>query len=161
MKLASRRTVLALGGGGALALIAGCSVDSLPIVGPPDPDDELRSAVAASEQELIAAYDAAIAAGRDGGALLRTLRQQHVEHLAAVTGDPSLSTATEQPLTSAAATPTTPPTSAALRRLEAAATRQRIKAVSAAGHADLAELFARIAASESGHVAALSKRART
>ena len=99
MKLASRRAVLALGGGSALALIAGCSVDSLPIVGPPDPDDELRSAVAASEQELIAAYDAAIAAGRESGALLRTLRQQHVEHLAAVTAPTLILVGTEDRMT--------------------------------------------------------------
>ncbi len=154
--LASRRTLLALGGGGVVALVTGCSAASIPIIGPPDPDDELRRGVAASERDLIAAYDAAIgAAGRSAG-LLRTLRQQHVDHLTAVTQDldDAGAAAVSPSATTGAVTP------AALRRLEAAATRQRIEACAAADDADLAELLARIAASESGHVAALSARAR-
>lgn len=154
--LASRRTILALGGGGVVALVAGCSAESIPILGPPDPDDELRRGVAASERELIAAYDAAIgAAGRSAG-LLRTLRQQHVDHLTAITQDLD-DAGPPAPSPSASAPSVTPRT---LRRLEAAATRQRIESCSAAGDADLAELLARIAASESGHVAALSTGSR-
>lgn len=151
-----RRLVL----GGALAGLAtgltACSGTSLPIIGPADPDDQLRRSVAQSEIALIAAYDAAIAAFPTLAQRLGDFRDQHQAHLTAVSLNLDVGTA------SSPASPTRAPGGAAsavrsLRRLEAAAARDRIDACGAAADSDLAELLGRIAASESGHVAALRK----
>lgn len=133
--------------------LGGCAASPLPLL-TPDPDDEVRATVAASELQLIAAYTAAIAAVPALGTRLRPLLDQHSQHLTAVSD--GLDLPSEAPSVSA------PPAAQngaaavrALRRLEAAAARQRTDACVAAADDDLAVLLGRIAASESGHVAAL------
>lgn len=151
----SRRLVLAGSLGGVAALATACSGGTIPLISPPDPDDEVRRTVAQSEQTLIAAYDAAITAMPVLGATLRPFRDQHQAHLTAVTAD------LELPDVAASGSPRAAGGGQAalireLRRLEAGAVRQRIDACVAAEDAELAALFARIGASESGHVAALT-----
>ncbi len=149
----SRRALLGGAAVGATAVLAGCAPSAIPIIGAPDPDDEVRRGVALSEQELLAAYDAAIAAGTGSTELLRSIRDQHAAHLAAVSDGLDIPV-----LASPSPAPGQRPSLRQLRRLEARAVPQRIKACTAAGDADLAELIARIGASESGHVAALGPR---
>lgn len=151
----TRRLVLGGGAAGALAFLSGCSSGSLPIISATDPDEQLRRAVAQSEQLLLTAYDTTLTAFPVLAGRLSVLRDQHQAHLTAVAHDLDLAAPT-------ASTPGAPPAGGqtgavrTLRRLEASAARQRIEACTAAEAADLAELLARIAASESGHVAALS-----
>lgn len=148
----TRRLLLGGTAAGLIVGAAGCSGSSLPLISAPDPDDEVRLGVARSEQALIAAYDAAIAATPAAAEQLRTFRDQHQAHFTAVSEglDPAA-------LTPASASPGRSATGLrGLRRMEVAAARQRIEACTAATAGDLAELLARIAASESGHAAALS-----
>ena len=152
----TRRLVLGGTAAGLIVGIAGCSGSSLPLISAPDPDDEVRLGVARSEQALVAAYDAAIAATPAAADQLRTFRDQHQAHFTAVSEglDPAALTPASSP---ASASPGKSPTGLrGLRRMEVAAARQRIEACTAATAGDLAELLARIAASESGHAAALS-----
>ncbi len=151
----SRRLLLGGALSGAAVLATGCSPGSIPIISPPDPDDEVRRGVAESEQALIAAYDAALVALPALRARLQVLRDQHQAHLTAVTQDLDVAS----PAPSGSVTPARGGQTAALRslrRLEARATKQRIDACVAADDPELAELLARIAASESGHVVALT-----
>lgn len=154
-RLVTRRLVLGAAVGGALAGLTGCSSGTISIISPADPDDELRRAVAQSEQLLLASYDTTIAAFPTLATRLRVLRDQHQAHLTAVAQDLDLAAP-------ASVSPGTQPAGGqsaairALRRLEAGAARQRIESCTAAEAPELAELLARIGASESGHVAALS-----
>lgn len=150
----TRRLLLGGAAAGLVVGVTGCSAGSIPLISAPDPDDEVRRGVAESERLLIAAYDSAIAAAPALAGRLQGLRDQHQAHLTAVsTGlDPAT-----LPSTSASGSPTAAATGIRnLRRLEAAAAKQRIDACAAATATDLAELLARIGASEAGHVAALS-----
>ncbi|MFN8126098.1 MAG: hypothetical protein U0R64_06290 [Candidatus Nanopelagicales bacterium] len=148
-----RRTVLGLGVGATAGVLTACSSGSLPFIASVDPDDEVQAGVAAGEQELLAAYDAVISRQPGLATRLRPIRDQHAQHLAAMATTPPLSSpsasTSPMPAQQAAALRT-------LRRLESRAVRQRTDAAVAAGDADLTELLTRIAASESGHVAALS-----
>ncbi len=149
-----RRLVLGAAAGGAVAALTGCSSGSLPLISPADPDDQLRRAVAQSEQLLLTAYDTTMAAFPELTNRLRLLRDQHQAHLTAVSDGLDLGSPSP-------AAPGTAPGGGAtgavrtLRRLEAAAVKQRIQACTAAEAVELAELLARIGASESAHVAAL------
>lgn len=149
----TRRALLASALGGSALVVAGCSTPTIPLLSTPDPDDEVRATVAASELALIAAYDQVITANPALADRLRPLRDQHRDHLAAVAEDLQLPT----PGASQSRSPGDRGEGLrTLRRLEAAATRQRIDASVAAAEPELASLLARIGASESGHVAFLS-----
>jgi hypothetical protein len=109
----------------------------------------LADEVAAQEHDLVAVYDAVIAGFPSLAAALGTIRDQHVQHAAAL-GSPA----------TAAATPGAAPGSqgAALGMLigaERDALHARIASCVAAPDAALARTLAFIAASEGSHVPAL------
>lgn len=145
----SRRAALAgIGALGAVTL-TGCGVDGLPFVGT-DPDDEVRRGVARSEADLIASYDAAIAAEPTLSTGLQPIRDAHRAHLDALIAE-------QDDLRSVTGNAIGQPTVAALRRLERAAARQRADACVSAGHDTLVVLLARIGAAEAGHTAVLKQ----
>ena len=134
-----------------MAMLAGCTgptADGEPgSAAPASPDNSeaaLRDAVAADEAGLIAAYDAALAAGDDP--LLREFRAQHAEHLAAL--GVSAPTVMASPAPADAST-------GALAERERRAADERRRACGAASDPALARLLALIGASEAQHAAAL------
>jgi hypothetical protein len=149
----TRRAILASALGGSALLVAGCSSASIPVLSNPDPDDEVRGSVLVDELALIAAYDEVITANPSLAGQLRPLRDQHRDHVAAIGDDLDMPTPSSTP--SRASVPRSDALRS-LRRLESAATRQRIDASVAAAEPELAQLLARIGAAESGHVAYLS-----
>lgn len=94
------------------------------------------------EFTLIAAYDAALVEAEDP--LLRSIRDQHADHVRVLGGDPDAGGA---PSPTASATPNR----RRLRRLEAAAARNRRAAAVASGDVETAQMLALIAASEFQH----------
>ena len=68
-------------------LLAACSSDGGEQT--PDADDAVRSDVSASEQRLLARYDATIAAFPALAGKLQPIRDQHAEHLAAMGSQPT------------------------------------------------------------------------
>lgn len=151
----SRRTVLRGAMGGSLLLVTGCSTDILPVIGGSDPDDELRLVTAASEQQLIATYDAAIAAKPGLARPLRAIKAEHEQHLAALLQDLD---DTPVPLPSAQIAEAG--SLRTLRRLERGAAKQRAAACVAAEAREWVQIMALIGASEAAHVAALARLGR-
>lgn len=150
----TRRTVL---GAALVAPLAACtsSGDEEPSPPPPvDPDVVLRDAAVLRERELLATYDAALAASPRLAARLRPLRAEHAEHLA-VLQDPAL---VGSPLPTASPTPVAPlrpaPGTGALVAAERAASRAHAAAAVRAAPG-LAQVLASLAASEATHEIAL------
>lgn len=137
---------------GPVGFLAACSSTDEP--GPATPSAlpaTISTAVAAQEQDLVALYDAIIAAFPALGAPLQVIRDQHGQH--AATLDPSSSpspapTSQDLPEDENAAV-------AALVTAERRAMRQRIDACVEASEAGLARTLTFIAASEGSHVPAL------
>lgn len=152
MRHPSRRGLL-LGGAAALGVgLSGCSNPHVPIIGLPDADDEHRLSTARSEQDLIALYSAVIATNPGLARELKPIREQHMEHLEAVTGDMDIPGSSNVP------TPVKGSRSEALKRLvraERSAAKARTEAAVAADDGDLARLLAQIGSSESAHRALL------
>jgi hypothetical protein len=133
---------------GAVLLVGACTSapSPAPTVSPdpgPDPDEQVRAGVAADEAQLLALYDAVIAAHPALAASLTAIRAEHAEHAAAM---------------GVSATPPAPPAVgsraeavAALIAAEQQAIAQRTVACEASAEGDLARLTALIAASEAGH----------
>lgn len=145
----TRRAALALLAGGAVAACTPGS-DSGPDASPsPDADALTREQVAADEWSLVALYDAALSSQPDLAAELSTIRDQHVEHAAALGSS-------TPPSGSASASPA-PPGRDALAAAEATAAKQRAQACGSAHDTELARLLALIAASEAGHAAYLKR----
>ena len=142
----SRRTFVAAGGGLLGVGLVGCSSSSLPLPFISDPDDEVRESVAASEAELIAAYDAAIEKLPAESGRLSAIREQHAEHLAAMELQDSPAAA---PAIELSGNPTT--VLATLRKLETKAARARVKSCAKCDDGDLAALIAQIGTSEAAH----------
>ena len=114
-------------------------------------DDAVRQAVAASEQGLIRQYDAAIAAYPSLESKLAPLRDQHVEHLTAVGGQPSNDSGSQStPKTAAAAVQQ-------LTASERKAAAERTASCGKATSGDLIWNLALIASSESQHAAVLAR----
>lgn len=145
----SRRTVLALAAGGALAL-AGCSPGTDP--GPTAPATEdvdagLAEASAAQEESLIALYDATLATYPALAPVLSDLRVEHIAHRGALVGDGG-----SAPLAAPAVAASEALALAALLDAERQAVAQRSQACVSAQGTDTTRLLALIAASEAGHV---------
>lgn len=120
----SRRAVLLGTAGGAALLAVGCSTDSIPIIGGKQPDEDLRLVTAASELQLIAAYDAAMQARPGLVKQLGRFKAQHEQHLAVlIDGLERPNAATDEPIDGAIGS---------VRRLESSAARQRAQACAAA-----------------------------
>lgn len=130
-----------------LGLLAGCSASAILL---PDPDDSVRSDVAASERNLIAAYTSAISAYPKLAAVLGPLRDQHRDHLNAVGG-----TADELPGPSNSSTGAKAALSA-LTAAELVAARERVAQCVAAQAKDLAWTLSLIGSSEAQHAVALA-----
>lgn len=148
----TRRALFGWGAALAVGGLAACTSTSPepapttsgePTQAPSDPDADLLAAAARDEVGLIAAYDAAIAAG--GGALLELIRDQHREHLAALGVDPG-------PATGAPASPSR----ADLAALERAAGDARAVDAATAQAPESIRVLALIRASEASHAAALN-----
>lgn len=133
-----------------LGAIAACSSDATS--GGSDVDDSVRQQVATNENDLLARYDATMAAFPALSDQLQPIRQQHFDHLTSVGGD-VVTTGLKEPKVPASQTAALSELASAER---AAATARRASCVSAA-NADLAWNLALIAASESQHVSALVK----
>lgn len=143
----SRRAVLATAVALPVGLVAACSSSG----SGSDPDDAIKTAVSAAEQQLIGLYDAAISAFPSLEPTLQPIRSQHAEHLTAVGGSPAASG--ETPALSATTA------TGALRELarqERRAANQRISSCVDAGTSELAWLLSLIGASESQHATALA-----
>lgn len=154
--MTTRRQFL-LGGAGATAafLVTACAADAEDVAAEtsaPAGDDLLRRDAISSERALIASVDAALAVASAGTReLLTAIRGEHVQHLAAFG-------ASAEDLASPAAP--APDPLGRLRDLEREASRGCRTACVAAQDAELARLFAFVAASESGHAVALRQAAR-
>ena len=167
----SRRAVL-VGSAGAVAAgaltagaLTGCSTPAAPPPPPPpDPDDALRTAATTREQELLVAYDAALAADPGLAPVLAPVRAHHEEHLAALlaSAPPPSGRPSSRPAATPAATPTPAPSATGPVSLAALAATER---AAAARHADdavnardrsLAALLASLSASEQSHPVALT-----
>jgi hypothetical protein len=133
-----------------VATAAACSSDAAP----PEPTTAPTAAedpTVADEQALLGRYEATAAAHPALAEALAPLADQHRAHLAAL-GAPD---AEPRPPAEVAAVPAA--ALAALVQAERSASRQRIDACVEAEAADRARLLAFIAASEAGHVAALTR----
>lgn len=141
----------------ALAL-AGCGKLG---IGSSESEDPDRVAAGNAERELIAAYDAVIAAHPDVAELCSALKAEHGEHLVALLGPESSATpsAGSAPTTSPLVTPEELAGKAkslrALMRAEIAASKARAEQCPGASDVALVRLLADIAASEAGHGSAL------
>ena len=167
---ATRRTVLAALGLAPLALATACTGSTPDDVDPSgatpsptgpstDPDAAVLETAAAGERDLVAAYDAAMAAFPELTISLALLREQHLAHAAALGPGPSPSASG-----STAPAPAAPPTSATaalegLLAAERAAADARTQECGQASGLEAARLLALIAASESSHVEALARAA--
>lgn len=144
----SRRQLLLGVALGAVALpAAGCSSTPAPVSAAVDP---VRLETLGSELDLIAVYEATIAARPDLAAALTPLLDQHRAHAAALQVDDA-----------AAATPAPRPPAAAadiagLRELERQAAGLRAGACVRAQNPELAAMICHIGASEAQHVVVLS-----
>ncbi len=166
-----RRALLIGGSAVAAGVLLGTVGDRLgwwdiDLPGGAGPDRALLRVLRSGEANLIAAYDAALAAAPDEAALagrLAALRQHHVDHLRALDGDSSDIEQADRPGQADPDDPAAPPTVPALPSEPAAwpgyfaaledehagltATGARISA-----DGELARLLALILASETGHV---------
>lgn len=179
MRQPSRRDLIrgALGAAGlsAVGLVAACTgpadpVDSTSAPGPTDPtappsadvDRDVVTAAIAGEQQLIATYDAAIAAYPALAATLAPIREQHIAHADALgsVAPPAPGEATGSPGTApgggSAATALE-----ALAQTERTAAEARTRECAEATVSDTVRLLALIAASESSHAEALAGAALT
>ena len=161
----TRRTVLRVGCGLAVAALAGCTsggsgpdgADGGPASPVPvDPDDALRAAAAERERALLREYDWLLLALPGLGARLTPLRAHHAEHLAALLGPEAALTASP----GAASTVVPPPASAAvalatLRAAERAAGDLHARDCLAASRS-LAGVLGSLSASELSHLVALA-----
>ncbi|WP_441246047.1 ferritin-like domain-containing protein [Kitasatospora sp. McL0602] len=150
----TRRTFLALGAFTGALLVSGCTDDSGPAAADhkrPDPDLPLRTRAVATTDQLLAAYDAAIAGpGAAQAALLTAQRADVAAHRTALaTGLPTPSASPSAP-----ATTSTVSTVAALATAEREAAAARLADLDAASPA-LAKLLAAVSASDALHAAAL------
>ncbi len=134
----SRRAVVA----GGLLLPFGAVMSAREAPSKPHPDIALVAAAVAREQGLLALYDRALAASP--GPVLAALREEHAVHLRELRG-PFPDTAAQGP----------PPTRAALRAAEHAASAGYVSAAGTASR-QLAALFASLAAAEAAHDVALT-----
>jgi hypothetical protein len=146
----SRRTMLSGMAGGVAVTMTGCS-GPVASLGGENPDDAARRLTAVSEQQLVAAYDAVIAAIPSLSGELGTIRDQHTQHLAAL-GDTQAASGSPAAIDTAAR----PAALRALRKLERGAASERTMAAVSVSAADLVQLLTRIGASEAGHAAYLS-----
>ncbi|MFH8570688.1 hypothetical protein [Streptomyces sp. NPDC017993] len=178
MKLTRRRTLLAGAALGGAALLVGCSEE-------PDPSraehssaaERLRERSARDSEQLLARYDATLAAHPDLEARLRPLRSEVARHARAFTGDaaapsptatPSDASARNAGVHSSGASPSAGPSSGpavpedrkAARTALADAERElsdtRTKALKAAPP-ELARLLASVAASGAAHAYLLAE----
>lgn len=140
-----------LGGSAALAagVLAACTSDPVPAPSDSpspaaDADAQVRVTVADGEAQLIALYDAVIAAHPGLAPDLEPLRAEHLAHADAVAAAPS-------PAGPAPAVGSRPQALAALIEAEQQAVAQRTGACEASTASDLARTLALIAASEAGH----------
>jgi hypothetical protein len=124
-------------------LLPGCTSEQAVEEQSPATPDAQQS----DELALLAAYDAAIAAGGKNVEVLAVLRQEHAEHLRAL----GWQTAAASPAGSAEPAPG----KAALLRAERRAARLRADGARDAGDPERAQVLALIAASESQHVVTL------
>ncbi len=151
----SRRRLLGLGGGIAVAGLLGCSSDEASSTGPGSaPAVDIASEVITDEQTLIARYDAVLAAFPELGKSLASLREQHVDHAQALGGD----AAPAGPVGPAPAT--VRDALRGLRDAERSASRQRKQACLGSQDPELTRLLALTAASEASHVAELRRQVR-
>lgn len=148
--LPSRRGVLQAAAAGPLLLLAACSSDGGEQT--PDADDAVRSDVSASEQRLLARYDATIAAFPALAGKLQPIRDQHAEHLAAMGSQP-----TNRDENGPAVGKTPAGAISDLTAAERSAATERVKASGQASSAELIWNLALIAASESQHATALAR----
>ena len=109
-----------------------------------DVDAQVRVSVADGEAQLIALYDAVLAAHQGLAADLEPLRAEHIAHADAVAATPT-------PAGPAPTVGSRPQALAALIEAEQQAVAQRTGACEASTAADLARTVALIAASEAGH----------
>jgi len=152
-----------LQGAVSVALVAaavGCSKGSAPAgtggrpdsSRTPDPDPALLAVARSAEQDLIAQYDAVIAAEPTLAGQLTALRADHLAHLSALGGTP----------TTPSAQPSIPPPGTAAQALAALAGAERTAAAArvaqcrAAREPALARLIASIGGSEAAHDAVLT-----
>ena len=145
----SRRAVLVAAAVAPVGIAAGCSTDNEGSSVPEDVNDQARQSAAQSELELIAAYRAAADENPGRAEELEFIANQHDEHLSALY--PNDQKPTPIP------TPSQAPGLSALRKLEREAAKQRTSAAVSATDADLVATLSRIAASESGHAAYLTR----
>lgn len=156
LPLLTRRAGLVLGLTAPLAVLAACSTsaDSTGTNGSPAPagsagDGGQVDDQAVQEADLVALYDAVLAAFPDAAVtgLLRSVRDQHAQHLDALGGATSTGAASVPATLTAALT--------ALAATEREASRSRVRACVAAGDPENARVLSLIAASEASHVPAL------
>ncbi len=142
--MTDRRSVLQVGlVCGALMALPACSSDpAAPPEDPPVPDPEQADEIA-----LIAAYDAALAAGAKSPERLQKIRDEHVAHLRAL--------GWEQPPTPTAGSG--PTGRKVLVRAERRASRARARAAAVTEDSERAQILALIAASEAQHVVTLER----
>lgn len=158
----TRRAVLGgLGGSAAavLATVAGCTKISPAAAPPPGPDVALLDGVIQNEADLIALYEAVMAAHQALGARLRPLHDHHARHLAVlqrhyVPGTDS-GTTTPAPRPAATAPAGESRALAALRAAEREAAAARAGEVGRAAPG-LAQLLAGIGACEAAHAQVLA-----
>ena len=152
-----RDGLLALGLLAPVALLAACTGDDAAPDATSSPAategaEGLAARVAAQESELVARYDAALAAldSADPGvrALLAGIRDQHAAHLDALGGTSTTPQIPPQPTAPSAVV-------AELVAAEREATRDRISACVESTEPELTRLLSLIAASEASHVPAL------
>jgi hypothetical protein len=152
-----RDGLIALGLLAPAALLAACTggdaaPDATSSAVPTESPEGLAAAVAEQEAELVARYEAALAAlaGADSGlrSLLTAIRDQHAAHRDALGGTSATPEAPAQPTAASAVI-------AELVAAEREATRDRISACVESADAELTRLLSLIAASEAAHVPAL------
>lgn len=124
-----------------VAVLPGCSSEEAPDEAQPAVPDAQQ----ADELALIAAYDAAIAAGGKNVEALTIIRSEHAEHLRALGWQAAAASTSPEPS----------PGKAALLRAERRAARLRADGARDSADTDQAQMLALIAASESQHVALL------
>ena len=152
IRFSRRQGLTALAVLGPVGLFTACSSGAAPTESTAAPSPAtVSSAVAAQERELVALYDAVIAAHPELASALQVIADQHREHAVALEdGGDEAATASVSPAPAEA--------QAALATLIAAerrAMRQRVDACVEADAPGLARTLAYIAASEGSHVAAL------
>jgi hypothetical protein len=149
-----RQGLLALALIGPIGVLAACtsSAETSPVGSSAAASLAPADASAQHETELIALYDAVLAAYPDlppeTVAVLTTLRDQHVQHRDALGGSPDATAEATVPENATAAL-------AALVSAEHVASRERIRACVDSTDAPTARLLALIGAAEAAHVPAL------